>query len=191
MSKLKDITGLKFGHLTVLHKTDKRRDGRIVWICRCDCGRQTTTTAHQLRSGGKRSCRCLKIRLRHGHARRGTRSRTYNTWHSMLQRCSNPNHPAYQYYGGRGIGVCDRWRDFLNFLADMGKRPKGTTLDRYPDGDGDYRPGNCRWVSPYEQAQNRRERAIPIADEEVFDAARWTSKHSAAALFLSVARTPC
>jgi hypothetical protein len=101
----------------------------------------------------------------------------------MLQRCSNPNHPAYQYYGGRGIGVCDRWRDFVNFLADMGKRPKGTTLDRYPDGDGDYRPGNCRWVSPYEQAQNRRERAIPIADEEAFDAARCTSKRSAAASF--------
>lgn len=100
----------------------------------------------------------------------------------MRRRCRNPNHQAYPHYGGRGITICARWDRFANFLADMGPRPRGKTLDRI-DVNGNYEFGNCRWATPYEQITNRRERAIPIADEEAFDAARWTSKHSAAAFF--------
>jgi len=78
----------------------------------------------------------------------------------MIQRCTNPNRADYRLYGGRGIKVCKRWRDFAAFLADMGERPKGKTLDRYPNNNGNYQPGNCRWATPKQQAANRRRKQI-------------------------------
>lgn len=92
----------------------------------------------------------------HGHTSNGTRSRTYSSWCCMLTRVMNKKSSNYKYYGARGVQICTRWLFFHNFLADMGEVPEGKTLDRFPVRDGNYEPGNCRWATPKEQAQNRR-----------------------------------
>lgn len=93
----------------------------------------------------------------HGGARRGAVTREYGSWHAMLQRCENPKHHAFKNYGGRGIVVCERWHLLENFLADMGPRPPGKSLDRI-NNNGNYEPGNCRWATPKEQIANQRRR---------------------------------
>lgn len=104
--------------------------------------------------------RMSEARTIHGHTRRSqmggrNTSSTFHVWAAMIQRCTNPRNRDWGLYGGRGITVCERWRIFAHFLADMGEAPEGLTLDRR-DNDGNYEPGNCRWVTPFEQVHNRR-----------------------------------
>ena len=128
-----DLIGKQFGRWFVLaiHPTRIRygRHGHavsVLWLCRCDCGTERVVFGENLRRGLTTSCGCRsreKTRersTRHGHACRGKISSAYSRWNTMLQRCFNPNHKDYPNYGGRGITVCERWLDFLNFLADMG-----------------------------------------------------------------------
>jgi hypothetical protein len=117
-------------------------------------------TYQNLKNGRPKSCGCLwKL-----HGARGTRK--HNTWIKMIQRCYDRQNPKYSYYGGRGIQVCDRWRDFRNFLAEMAERPAGMSIDRFPNNDGNYEPGNCRWATPKEQANNTRRSRGEFADRQ-------------------------
>lgn len=152
------MIGQRFGKLVVLSQEPSQGHGRV-FMCQCDCGRTTRTRASRLLSGETKSCGC-RIE-RHGHVSGGKRSKMYVRWYSMLARCYNANRKNYQYYGAKGIKVCERWKkSFTAFLEDMGEPPidesgKAFHLDRI-DPAGDYSPENCRWLS----GQENRSRVI-------------------------------
>jgi hypothetical protein len=154
MSRKLDITGQRFGLLVVVQASPLRQsNGGCMWDCICDCGKTTTTAQWNLKNGGTKSCGCLKAHnnFRHGKAATGM----YDSWVSMIQRCTNPNSPAFEKYGKCGISVCERWlSSFKNFLEDMGERPEGTSIDRI-DPTGNYEPSNCRWANKTEQMYNQ------------------------------------
>lgn len=171
-----DITGLRAGHLTVLQRDELDRRN---WLARCDCGSVVARRTNKLRTGHVQTCggpECPYFRA--GYRMRGlthgmTGSREYESWTAMIQRCTNPARKSYPRYGGRGIRICDRWREsFEFFLADMGKRPPGTSLDRV-NVDGDYEPNNCRWADDATQARNRTSKRLwPHQVEQI----RWLAE---------------
>lgn len=183
-AKLFTTAGDRFGDLVVSGEIFRDHGIRKV-ECKCSCGQVTTAYVNHLYSGQRTSCGCRKLEktIEQGHRNRkhggvvgGRRSPTYLSWTSMRLRCENPNATGYANYGGRGISISTRWTGedgFANFIADMGERPEATTLDRYPDNDGNYEPGNCRWAAMAEQKSNRRNSVVITYDGRTMSAADW------------------
>src|ERR1700730_11088400 len=180
----RDITGQRFGRLTAVHQTAKsskkpKRNPR--WLFRCECGNETEVASTAVVNGHTQSCGCLyretrKGRLTHGHARhvRGRPSPEYVAWVGMHDRCTREKRDSYKHYGGRGITVCERWNEFENFLADMGPKPsRKHEIDRSPDNNGNYEPGNVRWATRIQQTNNTRVNHLLTIDGQTLTVAEW------------------
>ncbi|MDD5176274.1 MAG: hypothetical protein PHQ05_07635 [Sterolibacterium sp.] len=150
--RLEGLEGQRFGRLLVLGMIAEH--GKKTRLrCRCDCGNEAAPLAENVLRGLTKGCGCKVLTGNQTHGMRG--SPEYKSWNMMLQRCTNPRNARWKHYGGRGIAVCDEWRDFASFFANMGPRPPGTSLDRV-DVNGNYEPGNCRWADAKTQANNKR-----------------------------------
>lgn len=151
--------GQRFARLVFLYEVEPVKERRM-GLFQCDCGKKTITQIHGVRYGNARSCGCLvnefiaSVNFKHGE---GSKTSEFNIWSGMRERCSNPNHVGYKNYGGRGITVCDRWANsYINFLADMGRRPSLKHSINRIDNDGNYCPENCEWTTQKRQGGNTR-----------------------------------
>lgn len=147
--KLVDRTGQVFGKLTVLEQAGRNELKKVLWKCKCECGKETVVVSGSLVTGNTTSCGCEGGSYKHG----GTGKGSYNTWRAMIRRCTIPTDKDYPRYGGRGVSVCPAWMDYRNFAVDMGEPEGNQTLDRI-NPYGNYEPDNCRWASPTAQARN-------------------------------------
>ncbi len=164
-----DLTGKQFGLWTVVSRAGSVRPGgstgiEATWTVRCECGVEKVLRQSILRKGASRSCGRHFRRWTHGMSHLPE----HLVWRKMLERCTSSKDASYPNYGGRGITVCDRWRDFAMFIADMGPRPSPKhSIDRI-DVNGNYEPGNCRWATKKQQARNtRRTRLITVGDRSM------------------------
>lgn len=166
MRPREDVVGQRFGRLVVLERWI--RQGRSFVRCLCDCGTEKTFQLNNLVSASTESCGCLRQQVStkllrswrtfvHGEACRANVTPEYVAWCAMIQRCEYPKHDRWHRYGGRGITICAEWRNsYEAFLAHVGRRPTPShSIDRYPNPDGNYEPGNVRWATRSEQAKNK------------------------------------
>jgi hypothetical protein len=174
------MIGQKFHRLTVISQSQPTSGNRGKrWLCQCECGNQTIVRTDSLKNGRSKSCGCyssekskeriVKINTTHGMAN----TPEYKTWTGMLDRCNNKKTPSYRDYGGRGIQVCESWKKFENFYKDMGKRPKGTSIDRI-DVNGDYCSENCRWATRQIQNNNTRKNKYITHNGETKTLSEWS-----------------
>lgn len=170
MTRAKNKTGERFGRWLVLSRAGSNPRGKSAWLCRCDCGTERIVSLPSLRSGDSRSCGCLNREVSSTHKATGTP--TYKVWIQMVRRCHGLNAPAI--YQGRGITVCDQWRhSFATFLTDMGDRPSLAHSIGRINNEGNYEPTNCRWETPIQQGNNRRNNHLITWNGETNTIAQW------------------
>jgi hypothetical protein len=179
----KVVKNVRFGKLVVIRgPLAKRIRGALAYLCRCDCGNTRIVTGIRLRRRDIKMCNPCAVargavktaakKTTHGQ----TESRTYSRWQSMLDRCRGNRPDLIRLYRDRGITVCRRWREsFVEFLKDMGTCPPGLTLERI-DNDGSYRPGNCKWATRKQQAQNTRTNKRVTFNGETHIISEWARK---------------
>lgn len=182
-----NLTGQSFARLTVLHLSETRgKDRGRYWVCQCSCGNQCEVLGSRLTGGNTRSCGCLKRELsaERGSVRFAANNTTHGMsgtrvhviWKHVVGRCTNLRNAKYPDYGGRGITICDRWRNsFSDFYSDMGECPAGCSIDRI-DNDGNYEPSNCRWATGCEQQRNKRNNVKITANSETLTAPEWSER---------------
>lgn len=182
-SDFKDMTGRRFGRLVAISKAPDRiqpsGDKKTRWNCQCDCGASTVSDSDALRSGRSKSCGCATVEstkarfTKHGNTN-GEFRVEWEAYRKMVARCHDPRNNAFCYYGARGIFVSEDWRgSFDVFLADMGRRPDGMTLER-KDNNGPYSKGNCIWATRKAQQRNRRCNALLKINGETKTLAEWS-----------------
>lgn len=174
----KDLSGQRFHFLTVIETVGTRGNQRL-WNCRCICGRAVVKMAQHLLRGDMKSCGCQRSRLTsEGQTTHNmSRTRVYRIWVKMISRCECPTNDAYALYGGRGISVAPEWRQsFEAFFADMGQPQAHEEIDRYPNNDGNYEPGNCRWATRTMQIRNRRNSVFVTRDGVTKPLAEWAAE---------------
>lgn len=177
------VIGEVFRRLTAIERLDVLHSNRR-FRCQCLCGNQVVVNSGNLTSGRTLSCGCLQRQRRieshttHGACKVPGYTPEYRIWCHIIDRCTNPRAPRFLDYGGRGIKMCDRWRNsFPQFLSDIGPRPSPKhSLDRYPDNDGNYEPGNCRWATCQQQNRNQRSTVFLTLNGETECVAEWASR---------------
>lgn len=174
-----DMAGKKYSSITAIRRAGENASRGAVWLCVCDCGTEFLASGNEVRRGKIKTCPPCGIRRKleavttHGK----TQTTEYAIWTAMKCRCYNENALHYADYGGRGIVVCDRWlNSFENFLADMGPRPHGMSIDR-KENSGNYEPGNCRWATRVEQSNNRRSNHKITIDSITKNLAEWANEY--------------
>lgn len=182
MGKFIDLTGKKFGKLTVIERTFNKNNS-VCWLCLCDCGNYTVVRSDALRQGITKSCSCLQKEIvkktckKNFEKHKLSKSRINNIWFNIKQRCYNPNNSKYKNYGGRGITVCQEWQDdFMNFYnwAMNNGYQEDLTIDRI-DVNGNYEPFNCRWVNLKVQQNNRSNNRLIQYQNQIHTLAEWAT----------------
>lgn len=172
MSKLIDLTGCKFGRLTVICRDGSTSQHKPMWKCKCVCGKETRVSSMDLRTGNTRSCGCYKVDRLVKH--RDCKNRLYNIWSHMKQRCFDNNDPSYIHYGARGITVCEEWTNSYSIFRDFAQTHgyiDGLTIERI-DVNGNYEPTNIRFIPLYEQSKNKRNSVLYLG----FTQAEWAER---------------
>lgn len=181
MGSFVDLTGSKFHRWTVLCRSEIRKNNKVVWECKCECGNEGLVTSYELTKGRSKSCGCLtsdvmkKRMTTHGDTGGGKTSRLFSIWKGMKQRASNPNTKMFKRYGGRGIVLCEEWKnDFAKFkewALDNGYEDN-LTIDRI-NNDGNYEPSNCRWADWVTQSRNKSDNTWITIDKETKTLSEW------------------